>query len=755
MEYPHLTGATQYPGTSNIDVYKYRNNFDYTRWTVDTRIKVMSTRLDADYENVGGWESVEERNAYFDKLEGETLTLASALHILPDGSVKLPLPPSVMATYNYLMIELPVATSAAAPVVYESADRVTRFFFFVTDVIQRAENATQCLLRLDEWTTYAPRASFPYMMLERGHYPLAYTNADAYLANPLANNGLLLAPDVSYSTPTVCRSANDAIINTGENWACFATAANPRADWGSYAAESITTPATTSVSLQQGQPSVTVFAVEPTQLGTFLQSLEAYAPQFKRTVQALFLVPKKLVETDGSFDFAGHTCHYLKAQQVSVPFGTLTKSAFGYESKYADLAKLYTSPYAHIELSDGNGTTVIKVEDTTGSLTLETTVSLAWPFLAFDTFVGGVGGTGTRNLNFTNLDTRFLRVGGTWYETLRRWDIPTFAITQGAGDTVDYATYYDRLQAEYAAATANTNVHNSTAAQTANTALSIAAASVNTGTGNTCAIRVTGAGNSTSQALQAWDAGLSRDATDIENATNAATSATNAVGNIAQGFMSGGPAGAAAAVVSGVTSGISTAITITSNLALAEATINNSQAKVTEQNNNNDNVILLQTGANTDITNTNNETASQSTANSVGAANQNSLNNYQVAHKGIERGVSQAALDAPNLFGSFANGATATTRPMGVWASVVTQPDYAIRAAGDTFLRFGYALNQAVQPETLNVMRHFSYWQANDVWISGAGVTAGARATLRAILKAGTTVWKNPDEIGEVSIYGN
>ena len=762
-EFPHLSD-TRFPGVSNVDVYKYRNTFDYTRWGADTVIKVMSTRLDPNYENVGGWDSVEARDAWFDAQEGESVTLSSALHMKPDNSIKLPFPPSVMAAYDYVMVTLPVATSTADPVRYENArNRVTRFFYFVTDIIQRAENATQCVLQLDYWTTYAPRAQFPYMMLERGHYPLANSNVDEYLNDPVNNSEYLRAPDVSAATPTVCKSASDVIFNSGDMLACFATAADPLLNWGEKD-NSWNVPATRSYHSQHGTPTVFVFYIASSDLQEFLENAETSAPQFKRAVLAMFLVPASLVSASSTFEFCGITCSRPRVTQQRIPLLDLKRESFGYDRRYSGLAKLYTYPYAHIEVSDGENATQIKIEDTTGSIDVMATVQLAWPFLAIDSYLEGVGGSGAaRSLTFKNLSTETMHVSGTWYDTVKRWDIPTYAVIQSAAREYDYSSYYQRKQARLEADTANANVKNANAAVKSNAALENATASANNAHANKTAGSVTTFGNGLNQALQAWDAGLSRGSTDITNDAVAATTAANAIGNIVgnvgAGALSGGLMGAAsglgAGIANGVTAGVSAAITISKNSALAEATIANSQAKVNETNSNNNDVLLQQTNHATYVTDETNSLRTDATANTVSASNANADNTKSTAYAGVTAGTHQAALNAPSLNGTFADGDTAATRPMGLYASVVTQPYGAICAAGDAFCRYGYALGQAVNVTTLNVMEHFAYWKASDVWITGAGITAGAREQLRAILYAGATVWRNPSEIGEVSIYDN
>lgn len=131
-------------------------------------------------------------------------------------------------------------------------------------------------------------------------------------------------------------------------------------------------------------------------------------------------------------------------------------------------------------------------------------------------------------------------------------------------------------------------------------------------------------------------------------------------------------------------------------------------------------------------------------------------NNRSTALSAIENERLQQGLDAPWQCGQAANGETAATRPLGVWAQVVTESDAGIKYAGDNFLRYGYALDAEWDIGELQVMRHFTYWRCSDVWCAGSkAVVEAAQQTLKDIMKAGVTVWSDPDEIGQVSIYDN
>ena len=114
-------------------------------------------------------------------------------------------------------------------------------------------------------------------------------------------------------------------------------------------------------------------------------------------------------------------------------------------------------------------------------------------------------------------------------------------------------------------------------------------------------------------------------------------------------------------------------------------------------------------------------------------------------------------MDAPFEFGAYENGQHSTTRPMGMYASIVTQNDYAIQAAGDEFLRYGYRLDRNWQfnGDWLAGKSKFCYWKLRDFWIRGLNVPDAYVDRLRFFLFEGVTVWRLPEFIGYTSIYDN
>lgn len=93
---------------------------------------------------------------------------------------------------------------------------------------------------------------------------------------------------------------------------------------------------------------------------------------------------------------------------------------------------------------------------------------------------------------------------------------------------------------------------------------------------------------------------------------------------------------------------------------------------------------------------------------------------------------------------------------MMVQATVVTQAPGEIALAGDHMLRYGYACDFAWHVTDWCPCERFCFWRASDVWMSGAGnVAERYQQQLKSILLRGVTVWKDPNDIGSVSVYDN
>ena len=218
MNFPHLKD-TQYPDIQTVDVYRFANTFDYTRWRENTIIRCVNVLWNSDYKDVVKFDTDSNRDKWFDDItDFYAIELSQAARIVPDNYVKLPIPYDVLARYNYLYIDMPIATSENAPLDYETSSGIRRWYFFIDSISYLSPNSTQVFLQLDVWTNFQNDVEINYMMLERGHAPVAVSDTDEYLANPIENNRYLLAPDFNFDTAAVTRSSDYVPFGNGKKF---------------------------------------------------------------------------------------------------------------------------------------------------------------------------------------------------------------------------------------------------------------------------------------------------------------------------------------------------------------------------------------------------------------------------------------------------------------------------------------------------------------------------------------------------------
>lgn len=579
LQYPHLTQATRFPDVTQAKPYaQYHNDFDYTRWTPGTKITVCNVPWD-DTRNIVAWEDEASRNAWFDGLSAHRETLNSEFHVLPDGTLKLPIPFATMSRYNYVWVEYPMPTSSTEPLEYAKEPRARHWGFFMDSPAQLAANTTECHLRLDNWGTFGLWARFNYCQLRRGHAPLAAIDADTYLSNPIEHAGMLLTPDVNYG-PDAAITRDHTFIpwdsetklvmfattvsvegfrTAGETkpWASAPTdptySDNP-ARWGhqyevnGYAwnmgdsdMRDLTTPTDTYTSTDGVIPNgVHVYAVDSSQAKRLFEALVKRMPQIMQTIKGVWIVPSTLPSMGDALTVDGITFHACNGVNDMPDIQlALDKSRFHYPVRYANLAKLYTFPYAALELSDNDGTSaVIRIENT-GTLTLHRRVSLAYPYLKAQAFLTGVNGTGARTYEWRDLNG--VSHDGVSYDTdftefMCSYDIPVYGLYI-SGET-DWSLHNqltnidaERLKAlnTYHTGMRSTNTGYENTKDSANTSYSNAVRSANTGLSNATASADTGQTVTNDAADTAYQNTLRSNKTARQNAgASNATAKSNA-----------------------------------------------------------------------------------------------------------------------------------------------------------------------------------------------------------------------------------
>lgn len=468
--FPHLTD-TAFPNLDTVTPYERKTDFDYSRYDYEASIKLCNVPWPYDYSHVVYWTGAKMRDAYFDGIHGRTVELGQGFTRTQQDRIVVPVPYDVCLTYSYVYMRVPMLTEDEA-IDHETASGIRTVCAFVSDVIYQAPSSTLLVLDVDWWTTYMPHLSITSMMLTRGHAPMWDVPADEYLANPKGTCRRLLTPDVDFGSGSEMVRAGEVMpLSTAEPMLVMASTI-PYANISSIptASTSSSTPPTYyDTGARNGEqvgvngfvwapggrsyagmssPSDATHIDNEMMTGLYyygipgsdvasgvLDALFSALPVFATSVQAAFIVPSDLVTLGTSLTVAGVelTRVYSKGAFQDLGSFEIQKDSFGYPAKYADIAKLYTYPYAHVTVSDDAGSSIdVRIETTDGTIAAAQLVSIAWPMLAWDVALTNIASTGG-SATYT-----WMRLPGDTYERhvpnadvaahLMSYDFPTYAL---------------------------------------------------------------------------------------------------------------------------------------------------------------------------------------------------------------------------------------------------------------------------------------------------------------------------------------
>lgn len=781
-----------FPNIGNVDVYKYDNALDYARFKPNVRLKMCSVPWCGDYENVVKFADDAARDAWFDALDGDVINLETMFNVKPDGSAKVPVPVTSAQGYNYLVADLPRMTSDSQPLEYADGARKQRFFYFIQDAQQLSPNTTRLVLSLDMWATYINDMQFDYILLERGHAPVAATTVADYLGNPRDRSAYLLTADVNTGgEPYIERARAVKNYSAEGQRACIVTSCDLPNNLGDANAPLVPV---VSEELVSGVLSARVYSVAIADLVGFLRAMEKNAPWVKQTIQGIFFAPVDLLIQYWDFELWGFNVSVLGASQRIDKFIKPVASDFAYPESAAKFAKLYTYPYAAIRVSDETGaSSIVRVEDLgdTG-IEVASAINLIMPYITIDARLLGIAGA-TDTLTFQTAEGRAYSYGGAWGDYLKRWNLPIMQVTQSAASRADYSTVYERAHAKLAAdnalasslasnATAKTNADNAAQNTVDINAINVSANTAITENSNQAALNGATAANNklkadcdSDNATSTAITGVNNDVIAITTANNNAASIGRNIGSVIAASFSGSGIGAISAGVAGIAD---TAVSFPSaNAAAAISQSSNANAAAIAQTNALEKTLHaiqytaasygVQSSAATNATNIRNNASTScaasnasltraNAANTKATADANAQRTYATAIDAINARLKQAGVAAPAVFGAGANGQGCATAPRALFAQVITQRECDIMNAASAFARYGYTLMREWDMRDMQVMKHFTYWKCTEVWCSGTGnALEDAQAAVKDILMRGVTVWDTPEDIGRVSIYDN
>lgn len=504
MKFSHLDGATSFPGDGTHVYEQYRNVFDYNVWTPNTVIKLCHVNWFDDYHDVVKFSDDIARDAWFDKLDGETVKLTTSMYIAradADG-IKLPVPYMTAQRYNYIVVDF---SRDIINTPYQKADVQTRYHFFITSVRAEAPNTTTCTLMRDVWTDYINSTTINGLLLSRGHAPLTETTPQELLKNPRANCRDFTLPDVDFgNAASNIRKSAPFNLQNGTRYICLAATFSPEQlqtmsgmrgtnitgsgptysnndgtvtgfSWsaGNIDTSNVTGAGTSYNTIDNITASnVSMYALESSKIsGDYFDTLFAYYPHIMSQITAVFVATANMMRLGNVVNVNGVEWHTVSGTRAKISDIDLTINDFGYEVGYAAITRLYLAPYAHLEISDNIGNkTRVEIADC-GRLSVQTVTSLSYPILRQIAWLDGIGSDDSTSIGINAIDGNSITAdvpNADVLKTLISHDIPTYALQRRAIDA-HRAEAYNR---EITQARENAIVSYENGARSANVALS-------------------------------------------------------------------------------------------------------------------------------------------------------------------------------------------------------------------------------------------------------------------------------------------
>lgn len=470
MKFTHLDGATTFPGADAHVYEQYVNTYDYHLWTPNTKIKLCRVKWRDDGRDVVKFKDDATRDAWFDALDGEAVTLESSMYIAradTDG-VKIPVPYMTAQRYNYITVDFS-ADIMQSPL--QQQDCQTRYHYFITRITAEAPNTTTLVLQRDVWTDYINTTAINGLLLSRGHAPLAETTPQKLLKNPRENCRDFTLPDIDYgNAASNVRKSTPYNLQNGTRYICLAatfspeqlqamssvrgthiTDSNPTYTnndgtvsgfvWGAgnVSTSNVTGAGTAYNSVDNLTASnITMYALESSKIsGEYFDTLFAYYPHIMSQITAVFIATANMMRLGNAISVNGIEWHTVSGARTKISDVDLTVDDFGYANEYARITRLYLAPYAHLEISDNIGNkTRVEIADC-GHLSVQTVTSLSYPILRQIAWLDGIGADGGTSISIDAINGASITAdvpNADILKTLISHDIPTYALQRRAID---------------------------------------------------------------------------------------------------------------------------------------------------------------------------------------------------------------------------------------------------------------------------------------------------------------------------------
>ncbi|CAH1191497.1 Major tail protein [Glutamicibacter phage Voltaire] len=678
--------------------------FDYKRYKDHfTKASFHRVPWDQSYKDIVHFNTTAELDAYLDF--GDKRQFDDLSYLKMGEPITINLPFNQVIEWNYVRVQ-----NFSQPVVEAAPDKLMSYYYFITDVQYVSANATRVILQLDAWQTYGRTITFGDAYVTQGHVGIAeetaLPNEDGLLSTP---EGLNLGGDyrVGATNQRFLAPNTNAVI-------CVVSASDLTGDYGTIDDPKLRT---AGGSLFEGLPnggSIYLFK-QPSDFKAYMNATkdQSWVTQAIISVTALpmswaDMTSNGLSYTDVTLNGvnAATPDDFTKVPVTEIDAGVRADMSMNWvDSRYSHLKKFSMFPYMFFELNTYTGEPLTMKNEMFSSsspnVKLKVYLHAAPPAPRLAMMPVGYGTTtGTNGEHFN----------------VAQWisNFPQFSVVNN-GSAMVLASQAHSLSQSYksadwaqqrAMAGANTSYDQATAASglTANQAnLGIGAANAQTA---------------------------------LQNSTITTKAVKDAAFGIGGGILSGArgggvgmAAGALTGAIGAASTGIDAAISINQNTQstniATNLTANQAQNTIGNMDYNRDtNFSLAQFGAKGD---------------------------YQNAVAQINAKVEDAKLSQPSTAGT--TGGDAFMLAVEGWSVHVKTkhiPKSAMRAIGDYWLRYGYAINRFVNlPQDLQVMEYFTYWKCSEVYIIDARCPEPIKRIISGILEKGVTVHRHPNTISQ------
>lgn len=701
--------------------YEYAG-FNFAVWTTGTVVSLHWVPWTSDYRDVVEFANDGELDAYLSKNASRTVPVKKSVQYVRQGvPIRLDVPFNLAYQHNYLRAHNPSQTG-------EAGDVPRTFYYFIQDVRYVSPTTTEFVIQLDVWQSFRRFVSFGRSFVQRGHVGIAdsnqmYDNGRVLLTQP---EGLDIGSE--YSIERVYRKNYGTAKIDGYDIIVYSTVDLEERGTGVDNPKLQTSSGSTFEYLPNG---ASLYWFDSLMDFANAMRLLRHFPWVTQGIISIQAIPRDIITSD--MVSSEHTIEggatlkkISSTRRISPKTITLHPdfradlTTVKLNGRYKHLKKFLTYPYTAIEVTTATGTPLIlKPESIAGkSLSLVEMAHVAQPSPRIMFYPAGYnkgnGQPGTGDLVWDD--------GGEFMDMMTGFfNFPSFSVANNgylsfmAANTNSLA--YQHSAADWSQQRALAGNQLSYDQASAGMELNSTMNSI----GNNQAIAMTGLANVT--ARQHMGVNL----------------ASSAVGG-ARGAVGGGIPGAVAGAMMGVASHATD---------MAHGVI--------EENSRN-------TGTNIGVAANDRRTAA-SNANAGYIRDTNKAladwaakGDYANTIAGINAKVQDAKLTQPTTSGQV--GGEAFNLAVHGWvlsAKVKMVQGGAMRAIGDFWLRYGYAVNRFVDLSTvpLSVMENFTYWQFKEVYVTSAYCPEYFKQTIRGILEKGVTVWTNPDRMGRIDYADN